>query len=363
MASISQAFGSNRRSATGSALAALTVGAALISFACASGEEGSEGPYGFGGAAGGPPLVSSRTLSGTVTLSAAWPNGSSGTTSYRSSAVQYVDCLWDLRGATSWLSVSAGDAAGLQAAHVRLEGVNAKFTGTRTFFAGLDDDLEVVFRFEGKQGQRFEYINDTTTEHATVCSLEVDSFEPMFSGHLACRDLIATSLSADYQPLEIPAASVTLAFECPLEVLEPAPDPVPSTGGQPGTGGGGGTGGGSGEASCRGLARPCALLSDVNCSLALGCSTSGTCGGFASSCYSRYSSYSCDSQDGCYWSSSSSQCSGSARSCRTYATSTSCVFQNGCSWTSTCEGVPWSCSSLPTELDCNLQPGCFWGTD
>lgn len=342
----------------------LILGVALGAAACTSGGEGAHDLSGFGGAAGGPPLVSSRTPLGAVSLSAAWPNGSSGTTRYRSSASQYVECVWDRRGSTRVLSVTAGDEGGIEAANVLLTGVNAELLGTRSFLAAFDSDLSVLFRFEGKDGQRFEYFNSTTTQHATTCSLQVDSFEPTLAGHLACRDLVATPRSADYEPLDIPAASVTLAFECPLAVLDSVSPP--STGGQPGTGGGGtggsGTGGGGGGA-CRGSATPCTLVSGSECTFALGCRTGGTCSGSAWSCYSMYGSYSCGSQDGCYWSSASSQCSGSARSCSSYTTSTGCTYQDGCRWRENCEGTPWSCTSLSSKFDCDLQPGCYWSSD
>jgi len=122
------------------------------------------------------------------------------------------------------------------------------------------------------------------------------------------------------------------------------------------------SGPGSGVPYCTGSATPCSLLTDLTCISARGCSDDSRCSGSPSSCYSRYDSYSCTNQDGCYWSTSSKSCSGSAHSCSGYSGEFSCETQEGCRWTGGCTGIPNSCASQYPSL-CNTQPGCFLATD
>lgn len=122
------------------------------------------------------------------------------------------------------------------------------------------------------------------------------------------------------------------------------------------------SGPGSGVPYCAGSPTPCPLLSDLTCTAARGCRDDSGCSGSPSSCYSQYDSYSCNNQDGCYWSTSSKSCSGSARSCSGYSGQLSCEFQEGCRWTGGCTGVPNACASQYPSL-CDTQPGCFLRTD
>lgn len=117
------------------------------------------------------------------------------------------------------------------------------------------------------------------------------------------------------------------------------------------------TGPGSGVPYCDGFATPCGLLGDVRCGSSLGCHDDSQCGGVAQSCYSQFDSYSCSSQDGCYWSTLSKSCSGSARSCSSYSSSFSCESQDGCYFTARCAGTARSCQEIPVAL-CGTQPGC-----
>ena len=100
------------------------------------------------------------------------------------------------------------------------------------------------------------------------------------------------------------------------------------------------TGPGSGVPKCTGTPTPCSLLGQFECSGSLGCTWSGDCTGVSSSCYSQYDSYSCTSQEGCYWSSSSSSCSGSSWSCNLFSSQFTCTDQEGCSWRGDCTGTP-----------------------
>ena len=109
---------------------------------------------------------------------------------------------------------------------------------------------------------------------------------------------------------------------------------------------------------CRGSATPCGLLSTTQCGLSLGCRLDGDCSGLSTSCFSYFSSFSCGSQDGCFWSFSSDYCSGSSRSCSSYSFSSSCTSQDGCRWDQQCDGTPLSCSSL-SPATCETQPGCY----
>ena len=109
---------------------------------------------------------------------------------------------------------------------------------------------------------------------------------------------------------------------------------------------------------CTGVAWSCSAAPTSNCGSVLGCVSSGECQGVSSSCYSQYSSYSCISQEGCYWSTYDDSCSGSSWSCYLFSGSSSCVMQEGCYWHRTCEGVSTSCSLL-TVATCTDQLGCY----
>jgi hypothetical protein len=122
------------------------------------------------------------------------------------------------------------------------------------------------------------------------------------------------------------------------------------------------TGPGSGRPYCTGFPTSCFGLSDLECTSQPGCrSSGGDCTGSARSCYSQFSSYSCNSQDGCYWSYSTQSCSGSATSCSYQSNSYSCEAQEGCTWsTPICSGTPIydTCESVPVG-SCASIPGCF----
>jgi hypothetical protein len=116
---------------------------------------------------------------------------------------------------------------------------------------------------------------------------------------------------------------------------------------------------GSGVPKCAGTPTPCSLLGEFECASSLGCSWSADCSGAASSCYLQYDSFSCTSQDGCYWSSSSSSCSGSATSCRLLSAQYLCTSQDGCYWNGSCIGTPLesTCDEIAAAL-CDYTPGC-----
>ncbi len=117
------------------------------------------------------------------------------------------------------------------------------------------------------------------------------------------------------------------------------------------------SGPGSGVPYCSGSATPCSLLGESECTLALGCTDDSECSGVASSCYSQFSSYSCTSQEGCYWSTYTDSCSGSASSCYSQFSELSCALQEGCYWSSDCTGTATPCDTLLPAL-CEGQPGC-----
>jgi hypothetical protein len=87
---------------------------------------------------------------------------------------------------------------------------------------------------------------------------------------------------------------------------------------------------------------------------------SGTCQGFAASCFGMLGSTTCISQMGCYWDYTLNQCSGSAESCDIISGQFSCGSQSGCSWQMGCSGVSFqSCATLLDESSC-LSAGCLW---
>jgi hypothetical protein len=122
------------------------------------------------------------------------------------------------------------------------------------------------------------------------------------------------------------------------------------------------TGPGSGVPYCGGFATPCALLTELTCLSSFGCQDDSQCRGVAESCYSQISSFACNSQDGCFWSSSSDDCSGAARSCSSYSYSSGCDSQEGCYYSASCTGTPQDCEDTPVSL-CSAQPGCTLQSD
>jgi len=110
-----------------------------------------------------------------------------------------------------------------------------------------------------------------------------------------------------------------------------------------------------GSTKCSGVAEDCNLRGSASCSF--GCTWGGSCGGYASSCYSQFDSFSCNDLEGCYWSYTSNTCSGSSYACSTFPGSASCGGQSGCSWQSACDGYPTPCDLLTAD-ECPSQPGC-----
>ena len=110
---------------------------------------------------------------------------------------------------------------------------------------------------------------------------------------------------------------------------------------------------------CTGVAESCSLVGSTSCISQRGCTRSGNCSGLESLCYDFFDSFSCGSQDGCYWSSLTRSCAGSAWPCHLESGTASCSSQRGCSWTYTCTGSATPCSLL-LQSECSLQLGCFW---
>jgi len=119
---------------------------------------------------------------------------------------------------------------------------------------------------------------------------------------------------------------------------------------------------GGGGGFCSGFISCGDLVTLSSCIGRDGCDWDGECRGIAQSCYSQFYSYSCSSQDGCYWSYSTDSCSGSARSCRLYSGGSTCRGQDGCYWDDECTGVATSCSDYLTATSCSGQRGCEWRT-
>lgn len=178
----------------------------------------------------------------------------------------------------------------------------------------------------------------------TVCTTTVTAFtETHVTGSTDCMNLLAALGSVDESDLgnPSPVATASIEFDCPVTVNDGIPDP----------------GGGGGD-TCTGAATPCSLLSTFECDSTPGCSSSGDCGGSATSCYAYFDLVSCSSQDGCFWSSLDQDCSGSPQSCFSQVSQFSCDSQEGCTWTESCSGVATPCSLL-TAATCTLQPGCY----
>ncbi len=98
---------------------------------------------------------------------------------------------------------------------------------------------------------------------------------------------------------------------------------------------------GPAPASCKGEPISCPILTDEDCGLQLGCLRhAGDCTGVPTSCSSEFSSFSCESQPGCFWSSFSESCSGSAEPCELQIDEFTCSQVDGCfAGASTCTGT------------------------
>ncbi len=108
---------------------------------------------------------------------------------------------------------------------------------------------------------------------------------------------------------------------------------------------------------CVGSPTPCSLLAGLSCSSASGCSLDEKCSGIESSCSTFFSSFTCNAQDGCSWSSSNSRCTGFATPCNLVFGASRCRVQDGCRFESACRGTPNDCKDLGPAL-CASQPGC-----
>jgi len=85
---------------------------------------------------------------------------------------------------------------------------------------------------------------------------------------------------------------------------------------------------------CLGVARPCSLLSHVDCEGQAGClwsSSSNTCNGTAWTCDIQFDQTECSGQMGCYW--SPLDCGGTPHACEEFTTAEGCTAQDGCAWT------------------------------
>lgn len=349
-----------------------------------------------GTASDGPDGAGSHPQRGIVTLlgaNAVIPAGTwsfSGPPSGAGADEDTVSCRLEQAGSGSVLVVEASrSSARVPAASFELQVDNVAAFEKELSHTGLDTPLLDVLVALPSDDAAYVYGfgADTVSVPAVYssCTATVSKLSQRWAtGQLACRNLVATSLSADAPAAGAvpPRASATIAFDCPV-VVTSAPEPGGAGGSSGGTGGtfssggidssGGGAGaaasgsaaggfagsGGSGTPkSCHGVVASCLTRSSATCSLVKGCSTSGECGGVSSSCYGR-SMYSCSSQEGCYWSGVSKLCSGSAWSCSLFSGSYGCNLQEGCNWRTTCDGVATSCILL-SEYECTSQPGCTW---
>lgn len=338
-----------------------------------------------------------RAPRGTVTLVGAntrialgtWPF--SGPSSEAASGEDTVSCSLDARGARYLLSVAASRSSGKAPAAsfaVELDDLT-EAEAELPYLSAEQSRVEVDVALESEGTSYFYYFGRdgvSSPPASSTCLLSLTQLsEQWASGQLSCRGLLASPLSPDAASNGAPGrASATVTFDCPVALKStPGPggtggtsggsggsSPAGGGGNVSGSGGSGGAtagsdpGGGTGGSiatpeSCHGLAPTCSSRSYATCSSVRGCSVSGECTGVSRGCYSIYSSYSCTSQQGCYWSSLNQNCSGSSRSCRSFSGSLSCVSQEGCDWEDTCEGVSTSCLLLG-EYDCELQPGCSW---
>lgn len=476
------------------------VALAALPVACSSNSD--EGPLNLQGDGGASALDPARVLRGEVTVlgqtsaAAVDPRTFSGPPNSAVAGSELVRCSFAVNGSRSKsgallppnLSVVASLAGQTQSlAMATISGIEKfrAFSGQLTYEEGGQNALSLVVRLGPGGASSFDeywYAADSavTPSALSTCSIDVPTFTAERAvGQIACESLFATSASRNASPSGTlqPTASATIAFDCPVQVVDVDGKVISAgSGGAGGAGGRGGAGqggsanggsnggraggptsvGGSGGGStntvnilgtacesdgdcsgplschhstdyiadrqcasscdsneqctakfgadsmcigahicvrtctastvcpaksrcndngwcersgpgsgvpyCSGFPTPCSLLSSLQCIGAYGCKDDSHCAGVASSCYSQFDSYSCSSQDGCYWSTSSKSCSGSARSCSSMLGSGTCALQDGCYWTGGCTGTPEACEEQYQTL-CTNQPGCTLRTD
>lgn len=277
-----------------------------------------------------------------------------------------VSCSLTEHVAGTTLEVTGTSNSGLPRAALilRMSGLGPLSQDVTYEETAVEQPLGLEVSLPGPLQYVYGYAPLSTPVVRSSCNVVVTALDEANAvGQVACRNLVAKD------KVEVGQASLTIAFDCPV-VTHARPSPGPGGGGgggntgtggtDPGKPGAGGSGGGSGPGeSCRGVASPCSARTAATCSSVKGCTSGGECTGVSSSCYSQFSSYSCNSQQGCFWSSLNESCSGSAWSCSSMSGSATCTSQRGCSWDTTCEGVATSCSAL-SESECSSQPGCSW---
>jgi len=255
------------------------------------------------------------------------------------------------------------------------------------------------------------------------CSVEVTTFsEQHIIGQIACRDLVASSDSRDATVLGPRSrANITVAFDCPVQVVDEQGRPLAAPSGAGGAGGAGGSSGAgganaggssaggksgsSGSAAgssgaggppvAMGVGAPCSGSADCTSPLschfdsadyiahmqcAVSCSDSETCAqqfGAGSFCIGAHicvrgckSDLDCASKTHCNsagWCERTGPGSG-VPYCAGYPTSCSllsdleCIGAYGCTDNSECAGVSTSCYSLFDSFSCSSQDGCYWST-
>ena len=210
----------------------------------------------------------------------------------------------------------------------------------------------------------YEYVLGSVAGQFSSCIIDLGELSDNYiKGSVSCRDLLPSTTSLDWYDFSLPLASVSVSFECPLSASAPSGSGGSDSGGEADASGGSdnsASGGASLGGKCTGFATSCSLLSSGECSRAAGCRWNEDCSGISSSCYAQFSSSSCYSQEGCYWSSLSDGCAGSSWSCSLFSSSLSCIGQKGCYWDEECTGVPNTCSTILTQASCLDQPGCSW---
>ncbi|HET7545110.1 MAG TPA: hypothetical protein VFK05_34835 [Polyangiaceae bacterium] len=472
--------------------------------ACSSGSDGTpEDPLTLPSGGSSSTLDPSRVLRGEITIlgqtptAAIEPRTFSGPPSPGPAGSDVVRCSYAVHGSRSAsgsllppsLTIAASISGRTQPETQVVANVEkiAPFSGQVMYDESPKNPLSLVVRLSHDSATSFDeywYHSDTavTSLPRSTCAVDVGTFtDAHVVGQIACQNLFATSASRNVSPFGTPqpTASATIAFDCPVQLLDldgkPLNDGAGASGGAgglgsggasgsanggrggastvTGTGGSGGTGGGatttatalgapcdadadckpgltchysasdyiahrqcaaacnssdecvakfgadsmcigahicvqrcipsttcpaksrcndngwcersgpgSGVPYCAGAATPCSLLTSLECIGATGCSDDSHCAGVSTSCYSEYTSYSCTSQEGCYWSTSSKSCSGSSYSCSSMPGSGTCALQDGCYWTGGCSGTPRSCEDQYPSL-CSNQPGCSLRTD
>lgn len=329
------------------------------------GDNGTDGPTTFVETEGGMDLPIAESTQGSVTLvgaSDAVPSANRSFSGFRdpeNDGEELVRCNYYPQGNADYPSPHLEILAGFQG-RLYYQAQAQIFVTTPgeevELPLGADDSLEegtqelifiAALTHESEEGAyRYWYGVDEFAHppYGSDCSVTLAELGETASGSVNCSTLIATPDSPDAPVTHAPYpnAQVTMQFDCPVVNRDPRFAEISK----------------ETDGTCSGSPSACILLDSFECSVAPGCSPTGSCSGSARTCDDYFEFYSCEGQQGCFW--SGFECYGFPDSCFSFdGDKDSCLWQSGCDWRDDCDGDAIACQAFGSQATCEAQ-GCFW---